>query len=60
MAESLKIIIDNRYVVPYLKNYNELPWYKKDFIVTLTTVDIKECWRIQLAIFFKNKYLILI
>ena len=32
MAESLKIIIDNKYVVPYARNYDHLPRYEKDFI----------------------------
>ena len=32
MAESSKNIIDSTYVVPYTENYNNLPWYQRDFI----------------------------
>ena len=60
MAESKKIILDNRYVVPYAHNFSDLAWYEKDLIDYFNYRDYKEMVNNLTYYFSKKKWLILI
>ena len=54
MTESKKIILGNRYVVPYAHNFSDLAWHEKDLIDYFNYRDYKEM-EDDLAYYFSKK-----